>query len=88
MSRVSEFLRRWSARGSSLPKSRRVRRAFEVEPLESRIMPAVTATFSPGAGVLSVFGDALDNTITLSRNAAGQILVNGGAVAITALGNS
>jgi len=83
MSRVSEFLRRWSARGSSLPKSRRVRRAFEVEPLESRIMPAVTATFSPGAGVLSVFGDALDNTITLSRNAAGQILVNGGAVAIT-----
>jgi len=45
-------------------------------------MPAVTATFSAGAGVLSVFGDSQDNTITLNRNAAGQILVNGGAVAV------
>ena len=39
---------------------------------------AVTATFSEG--VLSVTGDSLDNTITVSRNAAGQILVNGGAI--------
>jgi Ca2+-binding RTX toxin-like protein len=45
-------------------------------------MPAVTATFIPSAAVLSVFGDSLDNNITLSRNAAGQILVNGGAVAV------
>ncbi|MBC8105706.1 MAG: calcium-binding protein [Anaerolineae bacterium] len=43
-------------------------------------MFAVTASFSNG--VLSVFGDSLDNTITLSRNAAGTILVNGGAVAV------
>ncbi len=41
---------------------------------------AVTATFSNGT--LSVTGDALDNNIQLSRNAAGQILVNGGAVAV------
>src|SRR6266540_2528841 len=41
---------------------------------------AVTGTTS--AGILSVFGDALDNTITISRDAAGKILVNGGAVAI------
>ena len=41
------------------------------------------ATFSPTAGVLTVFGDALNNTITVSRNAAGNLLVNGGAVAIT-----
>src|SRR4051794_39479832 len=41
---------------------------------------AVTATFSNG--VLTVTGDALDNNIALSRNAAGQILVNGGAVAV------
>jgi Ca2+-binding RTX toxin-like protein len=41
---------------------------------------AVTGSFSNG--VLSVFGDSLANTITLSRNAAGQILVNGGAVAV------
>jgi len=43
---------------------------------------AITATFNPGAGVLTEFGDALDNNITTSRNAAGQILVNGGAVAV------
>ena len=41
---------------------------------------AVTASFS--AGVLTVNGDSLNNNITVSRNAAGQILVNGGAVAV------
>jgi hypothetical protein len=41
---------------------------------------AITASFDPGAGVLSEFGDNLDNTITTSRDAAGNILVNGGAV--------
>ena len=41
---------------------------------------AVTATFN--AGTLSVFGDSLDNSITVSRNAAGQILINGGAVTV------
>ena len=35
-----------------------------------------------GAGLLVVFGDALDNTIAISRDAAGKILVNGGAVAV------
>ena len=43
---------------------------------------AITASFFPGAGLLSVFGDTLNNTITISRDAAGNILVNGGAVAI------
>ena len=41
---------------------------------------AVTATFSPGTGTLTVFGDSLDNTIVISRDAAGKLLVNGGAV--------
>jgi Ca2+-binding RTX toxin-like protein len=41
---------------------------------------ATTATFSNG--VLSVSGDSLNNTITVNRDAAGQILVNGGAVAV------
>jgi Ca2+-binding RTX toxin-like protein len=41
---------------------------------------ATTATFSNGT--LSVFGDSLDNTITISRDAAGKILVNGGAVTV------
>src|SRR5215831_2208040 len=53
------------------------------ESLETRLMPAVTATFLPSSGVLSVLGDNQDNTIQISRNAAGALLVNGGAVAIT-----
>src|SRR3954464_5609152 len=44
---------------------------------------AITATFLPASGLLSVFGDSLDNTVTSSRNAAGAVLVNGGAVAVT-----
>jgi Ca2+-binding RTX toxin-like protein len=44
---------------------------------------AIKATFSPGAGILSVFGDNLDNTIMVSRDAAGRIFINGGAIAIT-----
>jgi Ca2+-binding RTX toxin-like protein len=53
-----------------------------LEALADRIAPAVTASFTPGAGILTVFGDARDNTIVVSRDAAGTILVNGGAVAI------
>src|SRR4029078_5586193 len=41
---------------------------------------AVTASFNPTSGVLTVFGDALANSTTLSRNVAGTLLVNGGAV--------
>jgi len=42
---------------------------------------ATTATF--GSGALSVSGDALDNSIAISRDVAGKILVNGGAVAVS-----
>ena len=44
---------------------------------------AVTANFSAATGTLTVFGDTLNNTTTITRNAAGTIFVNGGAVAIT-----
>ena len=44
---------------------------------------AATATFS--AGTLSVFGDSLDNSLTISRDAAGTILVNGGAITVSGL---
>src|SRR5687767_3753241 len=54
--------------------------AFEA--LERRKLFAVTASFLPSSGQLSVFGDNLDNNITIQRNAAGALLVNGGAVAI------
>ena len=43
---------------------------------------AIKANFSPDAGLLSVTGDHADNRIVASRNAAGQILVNGGDVPI------
>jgi Ca2+-binding RTX toxin-like protein len=42
---------------------------------------ATTATFQ--GGVLTVFGDNAANTITISRNAAGTILVNGGAIGVS-----
>jgi Ca2+-binding RTX toxin-like protein len=50
------------------------------EQLGQRITPAVNAFFS--AGVLTVTGDGADNTIEVSRDAAGKLLVNGGAVSI------
>jgi Ca2+-binding RTX toxin-like protein len=63
-------------------KARKPRRVtLGVEILEARALPAVTASFSP-AGVLTVFGDNLNNTIDISRDAAGKILVNGGAVSV------
>ncbi len=34
---------------------------------------AIKASFSPGASLLSVFGDDLDNTITASRDSAGNM---------------
>src|SRR5262249_54773918 len=44
------------------------------------VTPAVTASF--GAGTLRVVGTERGDTIVVSRDAAGTILVNGGAVAI------
>lgn len=58
------------------------RTPLQLLPLEHRLTPAITATFAPGAGTLSVFGDNFANTIQVSRNAAGALLVNGGAVQI------
>jgi Ca2+-binding RTX toxin-like protein len=43
---------------------------------------AITALFSSTRGTLSVIDDSLDNTIVTSRDAAGRILVNGGAVPV------
>jgi Ca2+-binding RTX toxin-like protein len=45
--------------------------------LEDRHTPAVTAVFNPGFGTLTVFGDATDNQIVVSRDALGVISVNG-----------
>src|SRR6516225_640529 len=43
---------------------------------------AIKATFSDAAGLRSEVGDSVDNTIVTSRDAAGQLFVNGGAVPI------
>ncbi|HSQ58784.1 MAG TPA: calcium-binding protein, partial [Gemmata sp.] len=75
--------RRGMARQNDPTPANAFRFAPSVEQLAPREVPAVTATFSSfGGGVLTVFGDQLDNTITISRNAAGSILVNGGAVQV------
>lgn len=63
-------------------KPRRDSFAPSLEALQDRILPAVTASFSPLSGTLTILGDNLDNNITISRDAAGSLLVNGGAVAI------
>jgi Ca2+-binding RTX toxin-like protein len=44
---------------------------------------AVTAVYSSSTGVLTVTGDPAVNTITISRDAAGVILINGGAVSVS-----
>ena len=57
-----------------------VRRFATFEQLGARITPAVGASFS--AGVLTINGDNAPNTIEVSRDAAGKLFVNGGAVSI------
>jgi hypothetical protein len=42
----------------------------------------ITAVFIPVARTLVVIGDDLDNTITVSRDSAGKLLVNGGAIVV------
>src|SRR5207244_1594126 len=63
-------------------KLRHRRFAPAVEPLGERVLLSVTASFSPAAGVLSVLGDNQNNNIVISRDAAGHILVNGGAISV------
>src|SRR5262249_13799603 len=50
--------------------------------LERTMTMAITASFSSGSRVLSVFGDSLNTSIKASRDLAGNILIDGGAVAI------
>ncbi|WP_144185700.1 beta strand repeat-containing protein [Elioraea rosea] len=43
---------------------------------------AITGTFSASAGILTLFGDSALNQLVISRDAAGKILANGGAIPI------
>jgi Ca2+-binding RTX toxin-like protein len=71
-------------RGRRRPIRRRRSAIVTTNPelLDARVMPAVSALFAPVAGLLIVNGDAANNTITVSRDVAGDILVNGGIIAI------
>jgi Ca2+-binding RTX toxin-like protein len=81
-SRFGRFLAHRNALRRQLRPDRWAVRFAGIESLGSRVMPAITATFSPATSALTVIGDNLDNTIVVSRDAAGALLVNGGAVAI------
>lgn len=79
----SKFFRRWLQRGYSRPAATTRPFTLGLESLGERVLPSITALFTPfGGGVLTVFGDGADNTISLSRDAAGRILVDGGAVVV------
>src|SRR5262245_19482127 len=82
MSRTTfyQWIQKLTRRRKTTRKSRPLRRTRTFEQLGERITPTVNA-FSVG-GVLTVLGDNADNTIEVSRNAAGNLLVNGGAVRI------
>src|SRR5215211_6997400 len=74
------WFRQLVTRSKTQSKRRDVRRTATFEQLGERITPAVNAFF--GSGVLTVSGDAQNNTIEISRDASGRLLVNGGAVAV------
>jgi Ca2+-binding RTX toxin-like protein len=82
MSWLRPVLRSFQQFRSPAAVRRTPRSVLRIDELGDRIVPAVTATFHPGVGILSVFGDPQNNTITVNRDAAGNILVNGGAVTI------
>ena len=70
-----------TSRGEPAP----VGSALALEPLTGTGVStqAVGGVFVPSAGLLTVLGDNASNTIEISRNAAGNILINGGAVPVT-----
>jgi Ca2+-binding RTX toxin-like protein len=49
---------------------------------------ATQASFLPNAGVLTVIGDARENSVTVRRDAAGKLLVNDGAAAVPVQGGT
>src|SRR6187402_3178629 len=72
---------KWTRHG--LGQKRQERSRLQLETLDERIVPAITATFSPADALLTVTGDGFSNTILVSRDAAGQIQINKGAVVST-----
>lgn len=82
MSRITfnQWVNKLIRRRQKPRKARKLSRISTIEQLGERITPTVNA-FAQG-GELIVFGDEQDNTIEVSRNVAGALSVNGGAVRI------
>ena len=83
MSRVSEFLNKRSARRSANRAAQKPGAGFAIEPMKGRGPMSVGAAFSKASSVLAVMCDSQDNSIVISREASGNILINVGAVSIT-----
>src|SRR4051794_38586004 len=86
LSPVGKSLRGSGRRRAARRKPPRPRLALE--PLDGRILLSVTASFSAATGVLTVMGDAQDNSIAVSRNAAGSIVVNGDGTVVAVQGGT
>jgi Ca2+-binding RTX toxin-like protein len=82
MSRItfSEWTKNVFRRQLAQRKPRKTQRSSTFEQLGERITPAVNAFFF--GGQLTVLGDAANNIIAISRDTAGNIQVNGGAVRV------
>ena len=76
----SQWISKLVRRRRQKPKSHNLSRTAIFERLDDRITPAVNAFFT--GGELMILGDAADNTIVVSRDAAGTIQVNGGAIQV------
>jgi Ca2+-binding RTX toxin-like protein len=53
----------------------------EVEPLGIRVVPTLTTSFVPATGLLTVTGDSAHESALLTKDASGNILLNGAAIA-------
>jgi Ca2+-binding RTX toxin-like protein len=68
--------------GVTLAQARAAYQALATPSLAASASTGITASYMAPVGVLAVVGTTLDDTITVSRDAAGNLLVNGGAVPI------
>jgi Ca2+-binding RTX toxin-like protein len=68
--------------GVTLAQARAAYQALATPTLAAAASTGITASYMAPVGVLAVVGTTLDDTISVSRDAAGNLLVNGGAVPI------
>lgn len=79
-STFSQWVTSYVNRRNATRRKRRLTRVSTFERLGARLTPTVNAFFT--GGQLTILGDAADNTIVVSRDAAGTMQINGGAIPI------